>query len=199
MVFLSALPGWRAATRGARPGACALLLALGTLGVAAECRAQADLQAAEYRVKAAFLYKFCSFVEWPPRVLARPDSPFTIGVLGADTLADELAQVVAGRTVNARPVTVRKLKRGESIANVQMLFVGRTEAGRLAEILTPAKGRATLIVTESENALALGSMINFVVVDDKVRFDVALPAEQGELRISARLLAVARKVIAGSS
>jgi hypothetical protein len=186
--------------RGGQRAAVALLLALGTLGGAAECRAQAGLQAAEYRVKAAFLYKFCGFVEWPPRVFGRPDSRFTIAVVGADALADELERVVAERTVNGRPVTVRKLKRGESIANVQMLFVGRSEAGRLAEILTPARARATLIVTESENALALGSMINFVVVEDKVRFDVAVPpAEEGDLRISARLLAVARKVVTGPS
>jgi hypothetical protein len=201
MVVLRTTRGWRtAATRGGQRVAVALLVALGTFGGAAECRAQAGLQAAEYRVKAAYLYKFCGFVEWPARAFARPDRAFTIGVMGADTLAYELEQVVAERTVNARPVAVRKLKRGESIANVQMLFVGRSEAGRLAEILASAKGQATLVVTESENALALGSMINFVVVDDKVRFDVALPpAEEGELRISARLLAVARKVVTGPS
>jgi hypothetical protein len=187
MVVLRALPGWRAAA--------ALLLCW--CGIACAW-AQADL-AAEYRVKAAFLYKFPSFVDWPPRAFARPDSPFAIGVLGADALADELAQVVVGRTVNARPIAVRKLRRGEPLAGVQMLFVGRADADRLAEIVAAAKAQSTLVVTESDGALAAGSMINFVVVDDKVRFDVALPsAERGELRISARLLAVARKVVTGS-
>ena len=79
---------------------------------------------------------------------------------------------------------------------LHLLFVGQSEAGRLAEILGAAKGRPLLVVTETEDALTRGSMINFITVDDKVRFDVALPqAERGQLRISARLLGVARTVI----
>ena len=81
-----------------------------------------------------------------------------------------------------------------------MLFIGRSDSGRLAEILAAAQGRALLTVTESEEGLELGSMINFVVVEDKVRFDVAPPpAESGNLKISARLLGVARKVVSKSS
>jgi hypothetical protein len=175
----------------------ALLLALALPGAVAV--AQTDT-AAEYRVKAAFLYKFPVFVEWPAGVLARRDEPFAIGVLSADTLADELARPIAGRTVNGHPVTVRRLKPGDPLEGVHMLFVGRSDPRRLAEVLAPARGRPTLIVTESADGLAAGSAINFVVIDDKVRFDVALPsAERGELRISARLLAVARKVVTGPS
>jgi len=80
-----------------------------------------------------------------------------------------------------------------------MLFIGQAEGARLGEILAIAKGQSVLTVTESEDALAHGSMINFVFVDDKVRFDVALPqAERGLLKISARLLAVARRVVTSS-
>ncbi|MGB5082450.1 MAG: YfiR family protein, partial [Burkholderiales bacterium] len=157
--------------------------------------ARAD-QPDEYRVKAAFLYKFGSYVEWPERSFARPDSPIAIGVMGADTLADELAQIVAGRNVNGRPVLVRKLRPGNSVAGLHVLFIGRTGRGRLAEILGAARSQALLTVTESDEALDLGSMINLVVVEDKVRFDVALPSsESGNLKISARLLGVARKVV----
>jgi hypothetical protein len=187
----------RGFARVARLAAAALLLALALPGAVAV--AQSDT-AAEYRVKAAFLYKFPVFVEWPTGVLARRDEPFAIGVLSADTLADELARLVAGRTVNGHPVAVRRLKPGDPLEGVHMLFVGRSDPRRLAEILAPARGRPTLIVTESADGLAAGSAINFVVIDDKVRFDVALPsAERGELRISARLLAVARKVVTGPS
>ncbi|TAK40824.1 MAG: YfiR family protein [Betaproteobacteria bacterium] len=173
-----------------------LLLAAALL-TAASALAQAD-GAAETQIKAAFLYKFGGFVEWPMRAFQRPDSPFMIGVLGADAVAADLALVVAGRTVQGRPISVRKLKRGEPFASLHVLFVGQAEAARMAEILVAAKGQPLLIVTESEDALSHGSMINFVAVGDKVRFDVALPqAERGQLRISARLLAVARKVIPG--
>jgi len=178
-------------------GAC-VLAAAAVLAVGPAC-AQSEAQS-EYRVKAAFLYKFGGYVEWPDRTFPRPDSPLTIGVIGADALADELAQIVSGRSVNGRPVQVRRLRAGESMAGLQVLFIGRADGRRLAEILAAAKGRSVLTVTESEDALQLGSVINFVVVDDKVRFDVALaPADLGSLKISSRLLAVARKVVSKPS
>ena len=153
-------------------------------------------RAAEVQIKAAFLYKFGGFVEWPAAAFARSDSAFTIGVLGADAVAAELDKVVAGRTVQGRAVSVSRLRRGESLAGLHVLFVGQQEAARLPEILAAAKGQPLLVVTESESALTQGSMINFVSSEDKVRFDVALPpAERGQLRISSRLLAVARKVV----
>ncbi|HEX4584131.1 MAG TPA: YfiR family protein [Burkholderiaceae bacterium] len=192
--------------KGSPPGAgrravLASLLAIPFFsGCWTRCWAQADLQAAEYKVKAAFLYKFASYVEWPPQVFERTDSPFVIGVAGGGALADDLAQVVAGRSIGGRPVTVRKLRRGEAADGVHILFVGRADGDRPLEVLASAKGRPVLTVTESEDAFALGSVINFVIVDDKVRFDVALrEAEQANLKVSARLLSVARKVVPGSS
>ena len=178
--------------------ACAFSVVIAA-GILCPRPAQADAQADEYRVKAAFLYKFGGYVEWPDRSFARADSPVVIGVIGADTLADELAQTVSGRNVNGRPVLVRKLRAGDPIAGLHVLFIGRVDRGRLAEILAAAKGQALLTVTESEEALELGSMINFVVVENKVRFDVAPPSESDNLRISTRLLGVARKVVSKSS
>jgi len=158
--------------------------------------AQSDTRAAEVQIKAAFLYKFGEFVQWPPAAFARPDAPFSIGVLGADDVAAALEHAVAGRTVQGRPVTVRRMRRGESLAGLHVLFIGQAESSRLAETLAAARGEAVLTVTESENALSSGSIINFVAEDQKVRFDVALPpAERGRLKISSRLLAVARKVV----
>lgn len=177
-----------------------LALALAFALAPATAAAQDAARAAEVRIKAAFLYKFCDFVEWPPAAFAAPDAAFTIGVLGADALADELAAVVARRSVHGRPVVVRKLRRGAPLAGLHMLFVGGSDGARLPEALAGARGRPTLTVTEAEDDGDPGSVINFVLVADKVRFDVALPpAEAGGLRISARLLAVARRVVAGAS
>jgi len=176
--------------------AWALLAGLASAG---ECFAQADAQA-EYRVKAAFLYKFGSYIEWPEQAFARADSPLVIGVLGADALADELAQIAGGHTVNGRPVTVRKLRRQDALAGVNILFVGRAESSRLADILAGVRGQPLLVVTEFEDARPHGAAINFVVVDDKVRFDVDLEsADQSGIKISSRLLTVARKVLTRSS
>jgi hypothetical protein len=158
---------------------------------------QAD-RASENQIKAAYLYQFGSFVEWPPRAFAGPDKPLTIGVIGADAIADELEQVVSRRTVQARPVAVRKLQAGESLTGLHVLFVGRAEAAQLGDILSSAKEQALLVVTESDDALSQGSVINFVAVGNKVRFDVALrQAERRQLKISSRLLGVARRVVQG--
>lgn len=165
----------------------ALLLALPALTAA-----QADR---EVQVKAAFLYKFGDFVEWPAAAFAGPDGVFVIGVVGADGVAEELEKVVTGRTVQERAVVVRRLRRGEPLGRLHVLFVGQAEAARLPDLAAAAQGQPVLVVSESENATARGSMINFVSDEGRVRFDVALPsAERGNLKISARLLSVARRV-----
>jgi hypothetical protein len=178
----------------------AVLVALAVAsGCVEPCLAQSDLRIAEYKVKAAFLYKFASYIEWPSEVFERPESPIVIGVAGADAMSDQLAQDVAGRSIGGRPVEVRKLRRGVPLSGLHVLFVGRSDRGS-SDVLASTKGRPVLTVTESEDAFALGSMINFVVIDDRVRFDVALrEAEIANLKVSSRLLRVARRVLGGPS
>lgn len=159
-------------------------------------RAADDDSTLEQRVKAAFLYQFASYVEWPPGVFAQPTTPITIAVMGADMVAAELGQVVAGRTVGGRAVTVKRVRPGESLAGVHILFVGRAESARLGQLGQP---RAILTVTETDGALNQGSIINFVLVDRRVRFEIALDsAEKSGLKLSSRLLAVAQQVQKGT-
>ena len=184
----------------ARPGrlggaCCGLAVALALLVGSTCARAESDTTIAEYRIKAAFLFKFVGFIDWPATTFDRADAPFTIGVLGGATLGHELEQIVAGRQVSGHAVRVRVLGRGDSPSGLQVLFVGRGEAARLNMLAAAGEGAPVLVVSESDGALALGSAINFVVVDDKVRFDVALHSiNRAGLKISARLLAVARVV-----
>ncbi len=171
-----------------RAWAAATLLAL-----AGGAWGQAD--SAVVQIKAAYLYKFGGFVEWPEGAFAGPAAPVVIGVVGAEALAAELEQVVAGRKVQERPVAVRRLRAGESMAGLHILFIGDAQNARLAEIAAASRGQPVLVVSESESATGRGSMINFVTAQNRVRFDVALaPAEAGRLKISARLLTVARRV-----
>lgn len=173
-----------------------MLISLASVGAPV---AGQELQAPEIRVKAAFVYKFGDYVEWPAEAFSSSSSPFVIGVVGADALADELARITVGRTVGGRPVAIRKLQHGEPLSGLQMIFVGRASRDQMAKTLSASKGQPVLTVSESNDALRMGSMINFVLVSDKVRFDVALaPAEAGRLKISSRLLAVARKVVAST-
>jgi uncharacterized protein DUF4154 len=151
-------------------------------------------QTAEYEIKAAFLCKFGNYVEWPSQQTAFA-TPFAIGVLASDAVVEELERAARGQSVNGRLITVRRLAAGDPVNGIGILFVARSQAARLAETLAEAKGQPILTVTESDPGTALGGIVNFVVVADKVRFDIALQqAEQSNLKISARLLGVARAV-----
>lgn len=154
------------------------------------------VSAPEHRVKAAFVYKFGDYVEWPQEAFAAPNSPLVIGVVGADPVAEELARITAGRTIGGHPVVVRNLDYGEPLSGLHVVFIGQADRRRMAAAVQAIKGQPALTVTDSINGLALGSAINFVVVSDKVRFDIALAsAEANRLKISSRLLAVARTVV----
>jgi hypothetical protein len=152
----------------------------------------------ERRVKAAFLYKFLGYADFPPTAFADAASPLTIGVLGADDLAAELARIVAGRTVNNRGVVVRTVRETDLPAPLQLLFVGGSDPARVGRLVHLA-GSTPLVVTDCENGLQQGSAINFVIVDERVRFDVALDAaERNGIKLSSRLLTVANHVAKGA-
>lgn len=157
--------------------------------------AQSENSAIESQVKAAFLYKFAGYVEWPPTAFERSDSPVVIGVVEAADFAQTLEQTVAGRSMNGRPVVVQRVARGDSLKGVHVLFIPRREAAALGDVLAQAKGLAILTVTDTERGLGAGCMINFVVENNKVRFDIAPEAaELSRIKISARLMSVARRV-----
>ena len=171
-----------------------LPLGLVLLTLCANAWPQADGEADEAHVKAAFVYKFTGYVDWPESAMGGADAPFVMGVLGSENLLNELTQLIAGRKVHERPVVVRKMRAGEPLTGVQLLFVGR------GETLRAEPGKPVLVVTEAEGGMPRGSMINFVIVDRHVRFEIALPAvEKAGLRMSSRLLAVAQKVYQGNA
>ena len=145
----------------------------------------------EKNVKAAYLYKFLSYVEWPATEPA-VGSPLVIGVLNADDVYASLLPIVQGRQAQGHPVQVRTIKAGEAISGVHLLFVGRAASSELTRL---AGQPGVLIVSEIEGGLEQGAMINLLRVGDRVRFEVAPGiAERGGLRISSRMLTVALRV-----
>ncbi len=153
----------------------------------------------EWRVKAAYLYKFGSYIVWPPETFTRPEAQLNIGIVNADAIADELMKIIPGRTINGHPLTVRKLRLGEPMTGFNILFIGSAHIDNLTETLTAVKGLPILTVTDSEVGFNQGSMINFVIIDGKLRFEIApKAASTGKLAISARLLSVAYKVASES-
>ena len=151
----------------------------------------------ERGVKAAFVYKFLGYVEWPQ---PQADAPIVVGVVGADDLANDLADVVRGRTVGTRPVEVRRLRAGDPLTGLHALYIGAADKARLGSLARAALQRSILVVTESSDALDQGSVINLIVVDGHVRFEVSLDsAERAGLKVSSRLLAVAHLVRMGNN
>jgi uncharacterized protein DUF4154 len=154
---------------------------------------QGDL---ERRVKAAFLYKFAGYVEWPPACFPDAATPVRIAVLGDERLRTDLASMVVGHTVNGRPVTVTAYSEDDSLEGVHVLFVGRSEAARLAKLSDEARKRSVLLVSDVDGALDQGSVIGFVLNRRRVRFDISLAAaSRSGLTLSSRLLSVARSVV----
>jgi hypothetical protein len=157
-----------------------------------------DAQATERAVKAAFLYKFTGYVELPAASAGAPDAPFVIAVIGSEDIAGELSRITAGRTVGARPIQVRRQREDEPMNGIQMLFVAGTDAPRLGRILRTAQQRSILTVTDAEGGLLQGSVINFRLVDERVRFEVSLvSAEKSNIKLSSRMLSVAYYVEKG--
>jgi len=174
--------------RLAAPAAIVLLAMLAGTPV------RAQTAATEASLKAAFLYKFPGYVEWPPAAFASPDAPLVIAISGADDVAAELERLVPGRNINGHAVVVRRV-REDSLRGVHVLFVGRGDPAARA-VVDGGRQQGALVVTETERGLELGSAINFVPLDERIAFDVSLPnAERAGLRISARMLAVARRVV----
>lgn len=150
----------------------------------------------EYQIKAAFLYQFATYVEWPGTAFESADSPLYFNVIGADSLRDNLAGLAQEHTVNGRPIRLLEPGGADSGRYPHILFIGRNAASTSNLGQSNPQLFPTLVVTEAEPASAATGMINFRVVDNRIRFDVALPdAEAAGLRLSSRLLQVAREVV----
>ncbi len=187
------MPSSRGDSEGAR-NRTALGLALlvcAAFGIAAE-----SPRAREYEVKAAFLYHFASFVEWPPEAPAHAGEQFVIGILGDDPFGSDLDAAVDGKTVNDRLLLIRRAKRLEDLRGCAIAFISRSESDRLTEILDALREWNVLSVGEGEDFASLGGIITFVTRDSKVHFVINQQAAlQARLKISSKLLSVADSVI----
>lgn len=183
-------PGSRRRRAAVRTLLCGLIMAA-SLPAAAE----GEAAALERRVKAAFLYKFADYVDWPEGTFARPNAPVNIGVAGDEQVAAELSLVAATRAVDGRPLQVRRLREGDSLAGLHVLFISRGDSARLLPLARAAPAQPLLLVTETEGGLNQGSIVNFVMTGGRVRFEIALDnAERRGLKLSSRLLSVAQNV-----
>lgn len=159
---------------------------------------QQSERALEYQVKAAYLLNFARFVEWPPRAFQTAGSALNICVLGEDPFGPALDSIVEGETVNDRRIEAKRLARGDSMRGCHVLFISGTERESAERIVASLRNAPVLTVSEMPGFARLGGMINFVLEERKVRFEAnPAAAEKGGLRISSKLLKVARSVRMG--
>jgi hypothetical protein len=147
----------------------------------------------EDAIKAAFLYRFTGYIEWPASTATRDE--FTIAVMGSDAVADELAKLLPGRDVKGTPIRVRQIHSMKEVGDAKILYVGSEVTGDVRELIAHAPAHV-LVVTDRGDGLDDGSAVNFMLVDRRVRFEISLnAAERQGLKVSSELLSVAARVI----
>ena len=149
----------------------------------------------EYEVKAAFLYNFARFVEWPAAALHDPGAPFVIAILGRDPFGAVLDETVAGKTVAGRPIEVHRIPRVDDARDAQIVFVAPSERANMAAILKALERPGVLTVGDTDGFALRGGAINFTVQARRVRFEInPAVAEQAGLKMSSQLLKLATLV-----
>ena len=158
--------------------------------------AQSADRSLEYAVKATFLYKFAPFVEWPPSAFEQQNGPFVLCIVGTDPFADPIEKAVAGQAIGAHPLVLRHLAVADGKAGCHLMFVAGSQTQTVAQALDVVRGSPTLTVTDS--GAATPGIIQFVVIDDRVKFDIdTAAAAANHLTISSKLLALAHGVTGG--
>jgi len=149
----------------------------------------------DYQVKAAYLYNFGRFVEWPVKSATARNNSFTICVLGEDPFGQALDVTLAGETIGNQKVTARRISSPQESADCQILFISSSEAKRLNKIIEALDKNAVLTVSDIPQFSQRQGMIQFVLEENRIRFEVNLAATQrAGLTLSSELLKVATAV-----
>jgi hypothetical protein len=149
----------------------------------------------EYQVKAAFIYNFAKFVQWPAGAFQTSNEPIVICVLGHDPFGRSLEDTVAGRTIDGRFLIVRQISNPKQVAGCHVLFISAPQDNDLPQMLSGITTRGVLTIGESGASGADGVVISFRLERGKVHFDINLEAaERAKVRISSRLLSLAHVV-----
>jgi hypothetical protein len=186
------MPGLRAPAWWAMLAACALL-------ACPDARVRAEAQDVN-ALKADMIGNMAKFVQWPDAMMSQNKGQLVVAVLGEDELAAVIASVLSSRSVNGKPVFVRFARRAQDVRGCQIVYIASSEMAHAAEVEEALRGSATLTLADADGFATRGGMVNFSGTPPNVRFEICLArAEQAGLRISSRLLALARVVEPGAA
>jgi len=176
-----------------------LLICLAGASIASGGRTHGDDVASgipsEYQIKAAYLYYFSTFVEWPPETFSRNGDALVIGVLGEDPFGEILDNTIRGKTVNNKRLVVKRFESIKDARESHILFISTSEQGRLPNILEALNGATVLTVGEIGRFASRGGEIGFRMEGKKVRFEINVAAvERSRLKVSAQLMKLGRIV-----
>ncbi len=168
-----------------------VILAVGRLAHAEQNTAK------EYQIKAAFLYNFGKFVEWPAEHQARLGEAFVIGVFGEDPFGSDIDTLLAEKSIKEKKILIKRFRTLEELEPCHILFISPKEAKKLADIIKRLGDENVLTVSDTVEFMANGGMVNFVMEDNRVRFEInKLATDKAKLKLSSQLLKLARSVIA---
>jgi hypothetical protein len=178
---------------GARLG-CIVLLWAG-VWIAATRTTFSQESPVEYQVKAAYLFNFFKFVDWPEDATTNLNGRWVIGIVGENPFGDELAQAVAGKIAQGRLLQVKTFQPTDDLRACHILFISRSEMKRLPSILTALRGSSVLTVADADHFTESGGMIQFLIEEGRVRFAIDVGAtSRARLKVSSKLLLLARSV-----
>jgi hypothetical protein len=144
----------------------------------------------ELHIKAAYLFNFGRYVFWPQQ-----SGDVVIGIVGHDPIVDVLEKTIAGKTINGRAYRVKVFASADQIDHCDVLFLPRAGAQQAQSVMTAIAGKPILTVSDIENFSSQGGMVEFLLIDDMLKFDINLAAaEKNGLRISSELLRVAHQI-----
>jgi hypothetical protein len=150
---------------------------------------------AEYDIKAAFVFNFARFTEWPVEAFSGPNAPLVLGIYGVDPFSRAAVDDIASRPISGRRVEVRKLDDLKAVEGCHILFINGVDDKALAALIGAVKNKHVLTVGQGDRFGAVGGMIRFFIEDTKVRFEVNLrEVQRADLKISAKLLSLAKVV-----
>jgi hypothetical protein len=149
----------------------------------------------EYLIKAAYLYHFAMFVDWPAEAFASKTAPIVIGIVGSDPFGSALDATIRDKRIDGRPVLVKRLDWKEDLRQCHLVFLAAADSGRIGDLVRRLDGAPVLIVAESQDLARRGAAISFRIDDNRVRFDINVDAaKRHRLTISSKVLNLARIV-----
>ena len=149
----------------------------------------------EYQLKAAIIYNFSKFVDWPSRAGTDPSQPLVIGILGDDPFGREIDGVIYGKTANGRRLVIKRFSNLRDLSPCHILFVSSSQKNNLKQIFDSVAGSGVLTVGETDRFAEAGGVINLNIIDGKVHLIInQAAAERAGLRISAKLLGLAQVI-----